>query len=85
MLFRSIGNGGLSGAPLTQRNTEIIKYLHKQSFGKLPIIAVGGILTPADALAKLDAGASLVQLYSGLVFYGPSLARDINRAILARL
>jgi dihydroorotate dehydrogenase len=80
----TIGNGGLSGAPLTKRSTEIIRYLHKKSLGKLPIIAVGGIMTPADALEKLDAGASLIQLYSGLVYYGPSLVRDINKAILQR-
>ena len=81
----TIGNGGLSGAPLTQRNTEIVRHLHRQSLGKVPIIAVGGIMSPADALAKLDAGAALVQLYSGLVFYGPSLVKDINTAILARM
>jgi dihydroorotate dehydrogenase len=51
----------------------------------VPIIAVGGIMTPSDALEKLDAGAALVQVYSGLVFYGPSLVHDINQAIVARL
>ncbi len=80
----TIGNGGVSGSPLTQKNTEIIKYLHKESLGKLPIIAVGGIMSPDDALAKLDAGAALVQLYSGLIYYGPSLILHINKAILAR-
>ena len=80
----TIGNGGLSGAPLTKRSTEIIRYLHKKSLGKLPLIAVGGIMTPADALEKLDAGASLIQLYSGLVYYGPNLVRDINAALVQR-
>jgi dihydroorotate dehydrogenase len=80
----TIGNGGLSGSPLTKRNTEIVRHLHRQSLGKVPIIAVGGIMSPADALEKLDAGASLIQLYSGLVFYGPNLVKDINEAILAR-
>jgi dihydroorotate dehydrogenase len=81
----TIGNGGLSGSPLTKRNTEIVRHLHKQSLGKIPIIAVGGIMTPADAVEKLEAGASLIQLYSGLVFYGPSLIKDINAAILERM
>ena len=77
-----VGAGGLSGAPLTSRSTEIIRYLHQKSLGKTPIIGVGGIMTPDDAVAKLQAGASLVQVYSGLVYYGPTLVRDINKRIL---
>ena len=79
-----IGNGGLSGAPLRARATEVIRYLHQKSRGELTIVGVGGITRPEDALEKLDAGAALVQLYSGMVYAGPGLVRDINRAILAR-
>jgi dihydroorotate dehydrogenase len=81
----TIGNGGLSGSPLRTRSTEIVRHLHRQSLGKIPIIAVGGIMNPADAVEKLEAGASLIQLYSGLVYYGPSLIKDCNAAILNRL
>ena len=79
-----IGNGGLSGAPLRRRATEVIRYLHRGSKGRLKIIGVGGITSPADALEKLDAGATLIQIYSGLVYAGPGLVRDVNRAILDR-
>jgi dihydroorotate dehydrogenase len=74
--------GGLSGAPLTNRATEVISFLHKKSNGAFPIIGVGGIMTPQDAINKLKAGASLVQLYTGFVYEGPALVRDINREII---
>ena len=74
--------GGLSGAPLTNRSTEIIRFLHKSSNGKIPIIGVGGIMNPNDAIEKIKAGASLVQLYSGFVYSGPSIVRQINKTIL---
>jgi len=77
----AIGNGGLSGKPLTKRNTEIIRYLHQKSGGKVPIIAVGGIMTAGDALEKLQAGASLVQLYTGFIYNGPSLVKEICNAL----
>ncbi len=77
-----IETGGLSGKPLTQRATEVIAYLHSKSNGDFPIIGVGGIHSPQDALDKLAAGASLVQLYTGFVYEGPALIRGINRAIL---
>ena len=77
-----IGAGGLSGAPLRKRSTEVIRYIHTKSNGAFPIIGVGGISKPADALEKLEAGASLVQVYSGMVYYGPTLIRDINKALL---
>ncbi|HAK00347.1 MAG TPA: dihydroorotate dehydrogenase (quinone) [Bacteroidales bacterium] len=77
-----IGNGGLSGTPLTQRSTEVIRYLHTRSDGKIPIIGVGGIMTPQDALEKLAAGASLIQVYTGFVYYGPFLAKNINKLIV---
>lgn len=76
-----IGAGGLSGAPLRERSTEVIKYLHEKSAGKLPIIAVGGIFTPEDALEKLNAGAMLVQVYTGFIYEGPAMVHKINRGI----
>ena len=79
----AIGMGGLSGRPLEQRSTEVIRYLNDKSKGKLTIIGVGGIETAEDALAKLEAGASLVQIYSGLIYKGPSLVKEINQAILS--
>jgi dihydroorotate dehydrogenase len=79
-----IGAGGLSGAPVRDRSTAIIRYIYDKTQGRLPIIGVGGIGHPKDALEKLDAGATLVQVYSGLVYYGPSLVRDIQKAVLER-
>ncbi|HZY38790.1 MAG TPA: quinone-dependent dihydroorotate dehydrogenase [Mucilaginibacter sp.] len=76
--------GGLSGKPLTQRATEVIAYLHKKSNGAFPIIGVGGIHSPEDAIEKLNAGASLVQLYTGFIYEGPGLIKRINKKILAR-
>lgn len=78
----SIGNGGLSGKPLTKRSTEVIRYLHEKSKGAFPIIGVGGIHSAEDALEKLEAGASLVQIYTGFVYEGPGLIKKINEAIL---
>ncbi len=69
--------GGLSGKPLRARSTEIIRHLYKQTNGKLPIIGVGGIFSADDAWEKITAGASLVQIYSGLVYEGPGLAKKI--------
>ena len=80
--IQAIGNGGLSGAPLTKRSTEVIKYLFDKSGGELKIIGVGGITSPEEALEKLAAGACLLQVYSGLVYEGPSLIKTINEAIL---
>ena len=79
-----IGAGGLSGAPLFDRSTEIIKYLKKGN-KNLVIIAVGGINSPEKAIEKLNAGASLIQIYTGLIYGGPALIRNINRAILKNL
>jgi dihydroorotate dehydrogenase len=76
------GNGGLSGKPLRDRSTHVISYLFKKSEGKIPIIGVGGIMNPADAIEKLKAGASLVQVYTGFVYSGPAIARRINKAII---
>ena len=76
--------GGLSGKPLTSRSTEVIRFLSEKSNKSFPIIGVGGIHTAKDALEKLDAGASLVQLYTGFIYEGPALIRSINKAILKR-
>ena len=75
------GAGGLSGQALRQRATAVIRYLHQRSGGQLPIIGVGGVASPEDALEKLAAGASLVQLYTGLVYEGPALVKRINQAL----
>jgi len=77
-----LGLGGLSGKPLRDRSTEVIRYLYKKSEGKIPIIAAGGILTPQDALEKLQAGASLVQIYTGFIYEGPSFAKKINKFLI---
>ncbi|NNE55609.1 MAG: quinone-dependent dihydroorotate dehydrogenase [Flavobacteriales bacterium] len=80
----AIGNGGLSGKPLTSRSTEVIRYIHERSNGKIPIIGVGGIHSAEEALAKIDAGAVLVQVYTGFIYEGPSLVKKINKALIAR-
>tara|TARA_R110000868_G_scaffold16710_2_gene74318 strand:+ start:639 stop:1658 length:1020 start_codon:yes stop_codon:yes gene_type:complete len=77
--------GGLSGKPLTKRSTEVIRFLSEQSNKAFPIIGVGGIHTAADAIEKLEAGASLVQLYTGFIYEGPALVKAINNAILSKL
>lgn len=77
-----IGAGGLSGAAVTARSTEVIKYLHRNSGGAFPIIGVGGIQTAEDAIAKLEAGASLVQVYTGFIYEGPAMVKKINKGIL---
>ena len=79
-----IGAGGLSGKPLTKQSTEVIRYLHTQSKGKFPIIGVGGIHSPEDAIEKLEAGASLVQLYTGFIYEGPGLIKRINKALIQK-
>lgn len=82
--LESIGNGGLSGKPVKERSTEMIKYLSDKSNKAFPIIGVGGIHSAEDALEKLDAGATLVQVYTGFIYEGPSLVKRINKAILKR-
>ncbi len=77
-----IGNGGLSGLPLKQRSTEVIRYLAEKSGKAFPIIGVGGIMTADDALEKIKAGADLVQVYTGFIYDGPFLARKINKLLL---
>ncbi len=80
-----IGNGGMSGLPLKNRSTEIIRYISVKTNGKVPIIGVGGIMTPQDAIEKLRAGASLVQVYTGFIYEGPMLVKQINKKILEDL
>lgn len=77
--------GGLSGKPLTNRSTEVIRFLADNSRKAFPIIGVGGIHSEADALEKLEAGADLVQLYTGFIYEGPALIKKINKAILEKM
>ena len=79
-----IGNGGLSGKPLKDRSTQIIRYINQKTKGKMPVIGVGGIMSPEDAVEKIEAGAVLVQLYTGFIYEGPFLVRKINKAIMKR-
>ncbi|MCO5260686.1 MAG: quinone-dependent dihydroorotate dehydrogenase [Crocinitomicaceae bacterium] len=81
-LVESIGAGGLSGKPLTNRSTEVIRYLATKSNNAFPIIGVGGIHTAKDAIEKLNAGASLVQVYTGFIYEGPGIVKKINKALL---
>lgn len=73
----AIGAGGLSGKPLAKRSTEIVQYIYQKTKGALPIIASGGIFTAADAKEKLNAGASLVQVWTGFIYEGPDIAKKI--------
>ena len=75
--IEKIGNGGLSGAPLHKKNVELVRYINQRAEGKLPIIGVGGIMSGADAKEMLDAGASLVEIYSGFIYEGPALIKKI--------
>ena len=77
--------GGLSGKPLTSRSTEVIRFLSQKSNRAFPIIGVGGIHSAADAIEKLEAGASLIQLYTGFIYEGPALVKAINQKILSRM
>jgi dihydroorotate dehydrogenase len=82
-LLENIGNGGLSGQPIKDKSTQVIKYLSEKSNKGFPIIGVGGIHSAEDALDKITAGADLVQIYTGFIYEGPSLIKRINKAILA--
>ncbi len=83
--IKKIANGGLSGKPITARSTEIIRYLAQKSGNAFPIVGVGGIFTAEDAIEKLDAGADLVQVYTGFIYEGPFIAKKINKAILKKM
>lgn len=80
--IESIGMGGLSGKPVKVRSTEVIKYLADKSNKSFPIIGVGGIHSAEDAIEKLNAGASLIQIYTGFIYEGPALIKQINKALL---
>ncbi|MCB0698963.1 MAG: quinone-dependent dihydroorotate dehydrogenase [Chitinophagales bacterium] len=77
----AIGAGGLSGKPVRKRATEVIKYIADKSEGSFPIIAVGGVYTAEDAIEKLEAGASLVQVYTGFIYEGPAIAKNICKGL----
>ncbi|MEB3250968.1 MAG: dihydroorotate dehydrogenase (quinone), partial [Cyanobacteriota bacterium] len=77
--------GGLSGAPLTQRATEVIRYIYGHTQGQLPIIGVGGVFTAEDAWRKITAGATLVQTYTGWVYEGPWMVRRVLQGLLTQL
>jgi dihydroorotate dehydrogenase len=83
-IITEIANGGLSGKPVTKRATEVIRYLSEKSNKAFPIIGVGGIHSAADAIEKLEAGADLVQIYTGFIYEGPSLIKEINKEILKK-
>lgn len=78
----TIGAGGLSGYPLRERATEVIHYIHQKSKGTIPIMAAGGIFTAADAKEKLEAGASLIQVYTGFIYEGPTITKNICKGLL---
>ena len=80
--LKDIGNGGLSGQPIKELSTRVIKYLAKNSNKAFPIIGVGGIHSAEDALDKIEAGADLVQIYTGFIYEGPGLIKQINKALL---
>jgi dihydroorotate dehydrogenase len=82
--LEKIGNGGLSGKPIREKSTEIIRYLAEKSNNSFPIIGVGGIHSAEDAIEKLEAGASLVQIYTGFIYEGPGLMNEINKRILEK-
>lgn len=82
--IEAIGNGGMSGAPITRRSLEVVRYIHEKSSGNIPIIAVGGIMSVEDAMNMFDAGAALIQLYTGFIYRGPGLAKRINKELLKR-
>lgn len=77
--IEAIGNGGMSGAPVHKKNLELVRYVHAKSEGKLPIIGVGGIMSPEDAYEMIQAGASLVEIYTGFIYEGPTLIKKIIR------
>lgn len=78
-----IGIGGLSGRPIRARSTEVIRYLHEKGGGAFPIIGVGGIHSAEDAMEKLRAGAGLLQIYTGFIYEGPGLIKEINEKIIS--
>jgi len=84
-VVESVGRGGLSGKPLKDKATETIRYLHQKSGGTIPIIGVGGIMSPQDAWEKIEAGASLIQIYTGFIYEGPAIIKKINKYLAQKL
>lgn len=82
--IEEIGNGGLSGAPLYEKNLALVRYIHGKTRGRLPIIGVGGIMSGPQAAEMLDAGASLVEIYTGFIYEGPAIVRKINSYLQKR-
>lgn len=80
--IKEIGEGGMSGGPITRRSLEVVRQIHNKTSGSIPIIAVGGIMCVKDAINMFEAGASLIQLYTGFIYEGPGLVRRINREII---
>jgi len=80
--INTIGSGGLSGKPIFHKSKKLVSYIHTQSEGEIPIIAVGGIMTPEDAIEMFNAGASLIQIYTGFIYNGPSIVKEINLKLL---
>jgi dihydroorotate dehydrogenase len=83
--IKKVEAGGMSGKPLRNRSTEVIRFLSENSNKSFPIIGVGGIHSPEDAIEKLEAGASLIQLYTGFIYEGPSLVKAINKKLLEKI
>jgi dihydroorotate dehydrogenase len=83
-MIEKTGAGGVSGKPLKERSTEIIKYITQKTNGTLPIIAVGGIFTAEDAQEKIEAGAKLVQVYTGFIYQGPAIAKNICKSMIIK-
>jgi dihydroorotate dehydrogenase len=83
-VISTLGAGGLSGKPLRERSSEVIRYLRNALGDHFPIIGVGGIMSADDAIQKLNAGADLIQLYTGFIYEGPGIVKSINKAILKK-
>ncbi|MFP8487759.1 quinone-dependent dihydroorotate dehydrogenase [Gracilimonas sp. Q87] len=84
-ILNEIGNGGLSGLAIQKRSTRVVKWISEITGGNKPLIGVGGIDSPEAAIEKVEAGAHLIQIYTGMVYEGPSLAKKINKALIGRL
>jgi dihydroorotate dehydrogenase len=81
-ILNEIGNGGLSGRAIQKRSTQVVKWISEITGGKKPLVGVGGIDSPEAAIEKIEAGAHLIQIYTGMVYEGPSLAKRINKALI---
>jgi dihydroorotate dehydrogenase len=79
--LQTIGNGGLSGKPVEERSTEVVQYIHQKTGGAIPVIGSGGIFTAADASKKLAAGAALIEVWTGFIYEGPYITRNICKGL----